>query len=160
MDRAEDGTPIVDLNAAVGGGAPKTPPEESPAANERRRVRRFDVELPVTVRILVEEQTFSPFSFEGVCSNISGSGALAKVRDMTMETYKLLIHRSRYVRLTCNPEGREKPLLLFGKVVWYDYKEAPAPSICQLGINFEQMEDDVVRDLESYLETLSARKGA
>ena len=129
----------------------------SPA--ERRRHPRHAVDAPAIVQILIEEATFSPFRFECVCQNISRSGALLVVRDLAKEIYLQMIRRPRFVRLGFNLPGRAKPIWLFGKLVWYDFKQLPEGTVCKLASSFEARNDEYSEELERYLESLAAESG-
>lgn len=126
-----------------------------PAGIERRRFPRYHVGIPVKVRVLVEEQTFSPFSFAATCDNLSRSGALVTAREFPRDKFVLLIRHPRYVRITCTVPISEKTLVLFGKVVWYDYKEADPNSPCKLGVNFERMKPDDMVLLQQYIGSIA-----
>jgi len=125
-----------------------------PVSVERRRHSRRLVHLPVTVHVLVEEETFSPFTFQGVCENISVSGALMAVRDLSKATYVKLIQRPRYIRLACRLPGHDQPVQLFGKLIWFDFQEQPGQSICKLATAFEPIKEEVRETLERYIESL------
>jgi len=121
---------------------------------ERRRHPRHPLGAPVKVRILVEEETFTPLIFEGVCENISRSGALVTVSAMSGKAYRKLIRRPRFVRVMNLPPDEPKSLSLFGKLIWYDYQDDQDQSVCKLAIAFEPMEEPAALALEEYLETL------
>jgi hypothetical protein len=128
--------------------------DEQTHVTERRRHPRHPLGAPVKVRILVEEETFTPLIFEGVCENISRSGALVTVHGMSGKSYRKLIRRPRFVRVMNLPPGEPKSLSLFGKLIWYDYQDDQEKSVCKLAIAFEPMEEPAGSALEQYLETL------
>jgi ribosomal protein L36 len=121
---------------------------------ERRKHPRHIADTPVTVRVLVEEETFSPFVFEGLCENASRSGALVTVSDMTPDVYRKLIRRPRYVRIICQKAGHEQTLTLFGKLIWYDFRDDQETTICKLAMAFEPMQDELAEAFERYLGSL------
>jgi hypothetical protein len=149
--RSDDLRPIPPLDRVDTPKNEQSTSEAPPAGEERRRLPRVQVGSPVTVRILVEEQTFSPFQFEGRCENLSRSGALATVQGLTKDTYRLLIQRPRFVRITTDVPGREQPLVLFGKIVWYNFREDPPTPVCELGVSFESMQEESIAALEQYI---------
>jgi len=122
--------------------------------SERRRHARRSIALAVRVFVLMEELTFSPLQFEGTVLNLSRGGALASVRGLPREHYQKLIHRPRFVRLSCPFPGTEKPVLLFGKLVWYDFQEDSDGSLCRLALTFEPMSKEILAALDRYLESL------
>jgi len=125
-----------------------------PAQNPKQRWA--NVELPMTVHILVEEETFSPFVFDGTCQDINRTGALILVRDLTKESYAKMIHKPRYVRATCQLPGAEQPIMFFGKLVGYDYKSDATSSICKLAVAFEPMKNEDAVVLDRYLASRSS----
>lgn len=128
--------------------------ETKPVSVERRQQPRRLVHLPAKVRVLVEEETFSPFAFEGMCENISSSGALVTVRDLAKAAYLKMIQRPRYIRFTCSLPGHDQPIQLFGKLVWYDFQEKAGESTCRLAMAFEPMKEEVREALERHIESL------
>jgi len=122
------------------------------------KAMRRNVGLAVMVQVLVEEETFSPFAFMGTCQDISRTGALIIVRDLTRESYVKMIQRPRYVRTACQLPGVEQPVTLFGRLVGYDYKAEAASSVCRLAIAFEPMKNEVVAALDRFLASLPAPK--
>jgi len=125
-----------------------------PVIPERRKHPRFQLELPARINVLLEELTFSPLQFEGTFLNISRAGALAVVRGLTKEAYIKMIQRPRYVRAVCQLPESEKPITLFGKLVWYDYQSEAGGSVCRLAITFEQMREEVCAALDRGIELL------
>lgn len=125
---------------------------------ERRKHPRFTVQVPATVRVIVEEQTFSPYQFDGTCQNLSRSGALLIIADMPRATYLTLIQRPRYVRFTCRLPGQEENITLFGKLVWYDWQGGTPKPTCKLAIAFEPMKEETVGRLDRFLASASSDK--
>ncbi len=123
-----------------------------------RRSGRADMNLPVIVRVLIEEATFTPFHLRGICRDLSVSGALVEVEDLTRQTYSTLIKRQRFIRMICGIPDREPPLMLFGRIVWYDYQGDEEISTCNMGIAFEPMKEEILSVLREYLDTLGARR--
>jgi hypothetical protein len=115
------------------------------------RPLRRNIGLSVSVHVLVEEETFSPFQFEGECQEISRSGALIAIRDLTKEAYVKMIQHPRYVRAVCQLPETEQPVTLFGKLVGFDFKEEGGSSICRLAMAFEPMKEEVVTALDRFL---------
>jgi hypothetical protein len=128
--------------------------DESGAGAAQRRHPRFEVALRVIVRVLVEEQTFTPFQLPGTCHDISLSGALVEVEGLTRPSYNTLIQRQRYVRLICSIPGHEQPVMLFGRIVWFDYQGESEPMACRMGIAFEAMKEETTSLLTAYLDSI------
>jgi len=136
---------------------PIVPDAEEPRP-EAPRAFRASVRIPVKVRVLVEERTFSPFHYDGTCENISASGALVVVRNLFKNDYLTLIQRPRYIRVICPIPGRDIPLTLFGKIVWFDYRGELPDAECKIGVAFEIMKEDATRILQEYLEAVAAQQ--
>jgi len=129
--------------------------EAQPSLSERRKHPRRAACTPATVRVLVEEETFSPLVFDGVCENASRSGALLTVPGMSGAVYGKLIHRPRYVRVSLGQSEHRQPLTVFGKLIWYDYQNDPERPVCKLAIAFEPMKEETAQALEQYLKSLT-----
>jgi hypothetical protein len=128
--------------------------KKSETGFRNRKNLRHEVNLPVIVRVLIEEQTFTPYHLRGACRDINMAGALVEVEDLTRETYMLLIKKQRYIRLICGIPGREYPLMLFGRVVWYDYQSDCEDALCRMGIAFEPMKEETDKILREYIDTV------
>ncbi len=135
-------------------------PVQMPAViPERRRYPRVSIRIPVRVFVLVEEITFSPFQYDGYFINLSRSGALAVIRDVPREDYARMIQKRRYVRVSCRFPGSDQPVMLFGKLIWYDFQEEPTGSVFRLALTFEPMKDEVYEALDRYLELQKKESG-
>ncbi|MCX8036467.1 MAG: PilZ domain-containing protein [Candidatus Sumerlaeia bacterium] len=126
---------------------------------ERRGHPRVSVRIPVRIFVLVEEITFSPFQYDGYMINISRSGALAIIQDVSREEYARMIQKRRYVRVSCRFPGTDQPVMLFGKLIWYDFQEEPTGSVFRLALTFEPMKDEVYEALDRYLELQKKESG-
>ncbi len=137
-----------------------TEPAEMPTViPERRGHPRVSIRIPVCVFVLVEEVTFSPFQYEGYFINLSRSGALAVIRDVSREDYTRMIQKRRFVRVSCRFPGSDQPVMLFGKLIWYDFQEEPSGSVFRLALTFEPMKDDAYEALDRYLELQKKESG-
>ena len=117
---------------------------------ERRRSPRYELALPVTVRIILEEETFSPLRLSGVTKDISVGGMLVEIDPMPETHYRALIRRARMVRVGLHDGGIQTVLL--GKVVWYDYQRGADSSRCSVGIAFDNLAEASRRFLQDLIE--------
>ena len=76
--------------------------------NEARRHRRFRFVSPVFVRVLVEEQTFTPLQFNGKSIDLSSGGMMVRVEELDRERYQLLIRGRRMVRINMKITERRR----------------------------------------------------
>lgn len=119
---------------------------------EQRRHRRCRTSLPVDVRFLAEEETFTPFQYNACVANLSVAGALVTIPDLGSEQYAVLFRRPRFLRLACYFPSNERPLLLFGRVVWHEYCPGTRPALCRTAVVFEPLDDVTLQRLAAYLE--------
>lgn len=127
---------------------------------ERRRHPRYDFSVPAFVRVLVEEETFNPYRFAARTCNISIGGMMLEIEGMSEDLYKTLIRRQRSARVHLNIPGVQGEVTLFGKIVWYDFRQTAKEATCRTGIAFEQLpekEQKILNDLIARLEKESSQ---
>jgi hypothetical protein len=110
---------------------------------------RVDMVLPVALRILVEENTFSPFQCPGKTRNVSMGGMLVEIESLPEQLYKTLIRRQRLVRITLH--YLTYPTVLLGRIVWYDFRKTSRGSCCLVGIKFEDLSATQTADLQKLI---------
>lgn len=109
---------------------------------ERRQDKRYESHLKARIRILIPEETFTPFSHEGVILDMSRRGMKVKTWDIDEATYKMLLTSTRQVRITFNPPKSDEAHTLFGRIVWLDFNNLGRMPIMSYGIHFEQPSGD------------------
>ena len=119
---------------------------------ERRRHPRRRVSLPVEVRFLAEEETFSPFQFNACVADMSVAGAMITIGDVAVEQYDVLFRRPRFLRLSCRMPPNDRSLVLFGRVVWHEYCADANPAFCRTAVAFEPLDADDLRRLAAFLD--------
>jgi len=124
---------------------------------ERRQYSRLSSDVIVRVRILIPEQTFTPFTHEAVIVDLSERGMKLRTQDIDEATYKMLLHSTRMVRITFTPPATQKAHTLFGKIVWVDYNNLVHPPLTQYGISLEKINDIDKEVIQKCLETLSLK---
>ena len=122
---------------------------------ERREFKRYPSNVITRVRVLVPEETFSPYVHEAVIMDISERGMKLRTQDIDEATYKMLLGSTRMVRITFTPPETEKAHTLFGKIVWIDYNNLVHPPITKYGICLENISEEDRRVIHLCLKTLS-----
>jgi len=128
-----DGTEGLDLSGAAASG------EASNKGVAQRRHPRYEFLVPVFVRVLLEEETFSPLRLPGRSCNISSGGMMIEIEGLSQDHYKTMIRRQRMARVHARiPEGGTE-VILFGRIVWYDYCASGRGTSCRIGVAFDQL---------------------
>jgi len=109
---------------------------------EKRKSTRVQSNIIARVRILIPEETFSPYNHEAVIQDISQRGMKLRTTDIDDATYKMLLSSTRLVRVTLTPPGIEKAHTLFGRIVWLDYDNLGRIPVTNYGINFEKITEE------------------
>ena len=122
---------------------------------ERRQYLRLSSDVIARVRILIPEQTFTPFIHEAAIVDLSERGMKLRTNDIDEAVYKMLLHSTRMVRITFTPPATQKAHTLFGKIVWIDYNNLACPPLTQYGVLLEHTDDKDREVIQKCLETLS-----
>jgi hypothetical protein len=105
---------------------------------ERRLDARFPCHISADVKILVPEQTFTPFQFKSVIMDISERGMKLQTWEIDTNTYRKILSSSRLIRVTFQVPETEKNHTLFGKIHWLDFNNKVKIPITTYGIHFEE----------------------
>ena len=124
---------------------------------ERRRHPRFDFSGPVLVRLLVEEDTFTPWRFPGRSYNLSAGGVLVEVNGLNEEQYRQLIHRRRAVRVHVSIPEVGGEVVFFGRAVSYDFHRTGRGGSCWIGIEFDGLSENEQEALSILLRRLRVK---
>jgi len=124
---------------------------------ERRQYLRLSSDVIARVRILIPEQTFTPFTHEAAIVDLSERGMKLITQDIDEAAYKMLLLSTRMVRITFTPPATQKAHTLFGKIVWVDYNNQVHPPLTQYGVSLEKINDIDKEVIQKCLETLSRK---
>jgi hypothetical protein len=107
---------------------------------ERRASPRLEIVLPVAVRILVEEETFSPAHHLGCTRNMSETGVLIEIPDIREVQYRHFMRKQRMIRI--HVQGLQANRVLFGRIVWYDYRLTSRGGRLLIGVAFDKLSSE------------------
>lgn len=129
---------------------------------DRRRHPRVRIQADVQFTILIPTETFSPYSYKGVTSDISMGGLCLRTGQIDRGNYLTLIREIRYVKIRLYLPNLEEPLHLRGRVAWWDFHDARGtdPSYCILGISFHTFTEEAGEEFRSILSELQDRVAA
>ena len=144
-----------ETDKAVASAPTATEQSQKPGA-ERRRFPRYEFQMPVFVRILIEEETFNPMRFPGQTRNISKGGMLVETEGLGENDYNMLIRRQRMVRVHAQIPDVEGEVAFFGKICWYDFRCTSRKTACSLGISFEPLHEREEKILSELLQRISS----
>ena len=128
-----------------------------PGGVERRRHPRFSFSAPVLVRLLVEEETFTPLRFPGRSYNLSLGGVRVEINGIGEDRYRVLIQRSRPVRVHFSIPEAGGEVVFFGKTVSCDYQDTSRGGTCWIGIAFDELAEHEQQALRILLQRLRAK---
>lgn len=120
---------------------------------------RLKYEVPVTVEILIPEETFRPHALKGYTLNISVQGMQVALEEMDANLYTQMLARQRMARVSLEHPRQGKVIGVLGKVAWIDYrkgKKGETTGDCSLGIAFSEKVDGM--DLTEYSEIVEDAK--
>lgn len=102
-----------------------TEKSESTAAGgrpERRRDPRFPLELPVSIEILIPEDSFTPHLFSGISVDFGLWGMSFTVSDIVEDLYHKLLTEPRTIRVAFISSLDHKEIKITGKVVGIEFR--------------------------------------
>ncbi len=116
----------------------------SPTGLDKRRFRRLDATLDVTVRIDTDEKkTGLPESLQAACRNLSLEGLCLETSRLAHGAVKLLSGRrgERDYRLSLEIvlNAQDPPLQARGEVCWYNVDHSAVDFIYQIGVEFVEL---------------------
>lgn len=125
---------------------------------ERRKHGRLPITLPAYVRMVAEEETFTPFQYRAQVMNISASGVLISIDEIPTEQYEILFRRPRYLRIICKFPDSDEQTLLFGRVIWHEYSAEDQSALCRAAVEFDPLSAEDKKRLEQFLLSEGAPK--
>jgi hypothetical protein len=123
---------------------------------DKREYLRYQSSVIARVRIIIPEQTFTPFTHDAIILDMSELGMKLRTYDIDISTFKLLMSSTRMVRITFTPPSTEKAHTLFGKIVWLDFNNLTSPPTIQYGVALEPTDEkdkNVIRTCTKFLES-------
>ena len=139
---------------------PSLPARKLPPGKFNRAHDRFELQIPVTVEIMIPEDTFRPHGLAGHTVDVSNNGMQVILDALRVDLYSRLLARPRHVRVTFRNPVNGEQVKLTGRIAWIDYRKpraSDAAGECNLGIVFSQKEDGV--DLRQYFDFIEGIQG-
>lgn len=102
---------------------------------------RLQFETPVSVEILIPEDTFRPQTFTGFTLNISLKGMQVALELLGSELYAKMLMRQRMARVTLTHPGTGRAISLMGRIAWIDFRKSSSgqkTGDCCLGLTFSE----------------------
>lgn len=139
-----------------------------PNGNYPRTTPRFEINLAVTVQILIPEDTFVPSVVAGEAIDVSLKGLKVHLNELPRELYHKLLLQPRLVRVCLTDPFKHEPIKITGRIIWIDYhrgedKESERIGHCYMGICFEDQKGENLsgyRAFISEIETIMAGKSS
>ena len=113
----------------------------------RRSEERFVLSLPVSLDVLIPEQTFTPRRLTGKTNDLSAGGMFLTVDDMPQELYREMIGDPRYVRIAFTDTLNSTEVKVTGKVIGLDTQVRPGEgsASCNLRVSFPKKAGPAIR---------------
>lgn len=121
---------------------------------ERRVNRRIRLELPVSVAIIIPEQTFQARPLKGKSINFGPGGMKLTVEDMTPELSSLLLGERRFIRIAFTSPSDQQEIKVTGRVLGIDFFGAEASGgkgPCDLRVFIDEGMSDTTGRYESFI---------
>lgn len=139
---------------------PTLPARKLPRGKFNRAHDRYALEIPITVEILIPEDTFRPHGLAGHTLDVSLHGMQLVLEALRVDLYSRLLARPRHVRVTFRSPVDGEQIKLTGRIAWIDYRKpraSDAAGQCNLGVIFSEKDDGV--DLTQYGRFIDGIKG-
>lgn len=102
---------------------------------------RLQFEAPVSVEILIPEDTFRPQSFKGFTLNISEKGMQVALELLGSELYSKMLMRQRMARVALTHPATGRDMNVLGRIAWIDFRKSQSgqkAGDCCLGLTFSE----------------------
>ena len=122
---------------------------------ERRVGRRIRLELPVTVAIIIPEQTFQARPLRGKSINFGPGGMKLTVEDMTPDLSSLLLGERRFIRIAFTSPSDHQEIKVTGRVLGMDFFGAESSNgrgPCDLRVFIDEGMSDTTGRYESFID--------
>jgi c-di-GMP-binding flagellar brake protein YcgR len=125
---------------------------------ENRKNKRYAINLPVKLFVLLPEETFQPKEQEGRAQNISLNGMKILVPHVEEALYKNLLKTVRFAKVFFTLPGSTQPMELHGRIVWIDYSSEEKSM--ELGVFLDRMFPDQHRTIQTVLDRLETKQSS
>jgi hypothetical protein len=118
--------------------------------SERRRARRIDVSLPVTLSVLIPEVSVIPMPIKCITVDLSERGILAEA-EVSQDLAAAILGQKRIVRVQFAPDVF--PTKLVGTMAWTAQLNRGGKLVTRLGVFFEELDAETRRDWIVFLQS-------
>lgn len=130
--------------------------EETSDMEDRRHFQRVHWESPMTIKVLLPEETFRPKEMECVSFDICESGIGVRFKKLSPDFYNLLKKTTRYLEGEIMIPGSKEKTSFRGRIAWIDNFSSYANQECKMGIEFTKVQSLMKDAILSYIETQMA----
>lgn len=109
--------------------------------NERRRSPRVPARLEGRIQLLIPEESFTPFAFEGHTRDICLSGLGFATTQVPGDVFLRIIRKIRCVEVWLTLPGQRRESRLFGRAAWVRLDEQTTPPTTLFGVAFENLSE-------------------
>ena len=105
---------------------------------------RIDIQIPVSLFILVPEKPDDIRPHQGRTLDLSSGGMLVQIDGMDKASYNRISAEVRVVRVSLQNTITGQNIQVRGSFTWYNYREAKGssePAYCRMGISFDEKDD-------------------
>lgn len=88
---------------------------------ERRERKRYTVNIPADVYIVLLEETFQPQKLHGFVLNLSLTGMKLLLTGIEPELVKKLMRPERFIKVSFVSPIHQRNMQLTGRIVWLNY---------------------------------------
>jgi hypothetical protein len=103
------------------------------------RTGRIPADVPVRLRILIPEETFTPKIIEGRAKDLSTNGMRFVTEEVSQDLFSRLLTGKRHVRCEIHLPDTTADMMLNARVAWLHFDNRIKPELCSLGLEFRNV---------------------
>ena len=131
-------------------------------SRERRRYKRYQMEMPVRFRIVPPSQPGKASPFQPArLTNLSEGGVLMLTNTVRVEDLHIFhptLSTSEQCVLDVETVEIDPPLVLRAKVAWYDKAGEESPFYFQAGLQFIDLSGDQKKEIRNCIKRLQEKR--
>lgn len=110
---------------------------------------RIPCDLDASVKILVPDETFTPFSIEGKIKDINSGGVRLVTTTVEKDLWLLFVRKKLYIKAEIHFQNID--ITVNGRLAWSHYDSNTEPPTCIIGIEFQSMDSEHQKKLHDAL---------
>jgi hypothetical protein len=122
------------------------PARKLPPGKFSRSHDRYELSIPVTIEVLIPEDTFRPHDLLGSTLDVSTNGMQLRIDLLHVDLYSRLLARPRHVRMKFENPVTGEDIKITGRIAWIDYRKRRSGDTagpCNIGVTFSAKDDGV-----------------